>query len=71
VLKDYIVHTHAKDGKKGQMKEMPLGEGDVNMAAWVAALDAIGYTGFLTIEREVGDNPLADIKMAISYLRTL
>jgi len=71
VLKDYIVHTHAKDGKKGQMKEMPLGEGDVNMAAWVAALDAIGYTGFLTIEREVGDNPVADIQMAINYLRTL
>jgi L-ribulose-5-phosphate 3-epimerase len=71
VLKDYIVHTHAKDGKKGQMKEMPLGEGDVNLVAWVSALDAIGYKGFLTIEREVGDNPVADISKAIGYLRTL
>ncbi len=71
VLKDYIAHTHAKDGKKGVLKEMPLGEGDVNLPAWVAELDAIGYDGFLTIEREVGDNPVADITKAISYLRTL
>jgi sugar phosphate isomerase/epimerase len=71
VLKDYIAHTHAKDGLKGQMKEMPLGEGDVGFPEWIAELDAIGYDGFLTIEREVGDNPVADITMAVDFLRTL
>ena len=71
VLKDYIAHTHAKDGQKGVLKEMPLGEGDVNLPAWVAKLDAIGYDGFLTIEREVGENPVADITKAITYLRGL
>jgi len=71
VLADYIVHTHAKDGLAGQLKEVPLGEGDVDLARWVAALDDIGYDGFLTIEREVGENPQADIEKAVSFLRTL
>ena len=29
VLKDYIYHTHAKDGMRAQPREVPLGEGDV------------------------------------------
>jgi len=32
------------------------------------ALDKIGYKGFLTIEREVGDDPEADIKLAKDFL---
>jgi L-ribulose-5-phosphate 3-epimerase len=71
VLKDYIVHTHAKDGMKGVLKEVPLGEGDVNLPAWVALLDEIGYDGFLTIEREVGEDPVGDIAKAVQYLRSL
>lgn len=90
-LKDYIVHTHAKDGIKlldrdpeiiyglrpiedvieeGEaFREVPLGEGSVNWEKYLAALDAIGYHGFLTIEREVGDNPAADIGLAIRFLQ--
>lgn len=71
VLKDYIVHTHAKDGLRGQSKEVPLGDGDVDFPKWVALLDEIGYDGFLTIEREVGDDPVADIVKAVEFLRTL
>jgi sugar phosphate isomerase/epimerase len=70
-LADYIVHTHAKDGMKGEMKEVPLGEGDVDFPKWVALLDEVGYGGFLTIEREVGDNPVADIVKAVEFLRSL
>ena len=71
ILKDYIVHTHAKDGLKGVMKEVPLGEGAVNFPHWVALLDEIGYDGFLTIEREVGDDPVGDIAKAVAFLRRL
>jgi sugar phosphate isomerase/epimerase len=71
VLADYIVHTHAKDGLKGRMKEVPLGAGDVDLARWVQLLDEIGYDGFLTIEREVGENPEADIVKAVEFLRGL
>lgn len=87
-LKDYIVHTHAKDGRKlldrdpeitygiienaikegAAFEEVPLGEGNVDFPGWLKALDDIGYHGFLTIEREVGDDPAADIRRAVSFL---
>ena len=70
-LKPYIVHTHAKDGLKDVMKEVPLGEGAVDFPKYVALLDEIGYDGFLTIEREVGDDPVGDITKAVRFLRAL
>ncbi len=94
-LKDYIVHTHAKDGIQLQscdprqvygafadggftelvettgelFREVPLGEGDVDWGTYLSALAEIGYSGYLTIEREVGDNPERDIRNAIRFLR--
>lgn len=88
-LKDYIVHTHAKDGRRlfekdpevvyGMAKseivtgpsfeEVPLGEGDVMWDDYLAALNDIGFEGFLTIEREVGDNPAKDIAKAVEFLK--
>ena len=49
--------------------EVPLGEGSVNWKEYLDALEAIGYNGFLTIEREVGDNPEKDIRAAVEFLR--
>ena len=49
--------------------ELPLGEGDVNFDVYLPALAATGYNGFLTIEREVGDQPEKDIEMAVKFLR--
>ena len=90
-LKDYIVHTHAKDGVMVQKtnpefiygvtptpedvrgatfyRELPLGEGGVNFPAYLRALERVGYRGFLTIEREAGDDPVKDIKDAADFLR--
>ena len=88
-LKDYIVHTHAKDGIKlqnvdaeqiynrideaahsgRQYIEMPLGQGHVDFDNYLKALEEVGYRGFLTIEREVGENPSADISLAADFLR--
>ncbi len=91
-LRDYIVHTHAKDGRKlrennpeiiyGVIRpdvvptgrgfiEVPLGEGDVPFPKYLAALEDIGYRGFLTIEREAGENPEADIVLAADFLRDI
>ncbi len=89
-LKDYIVHTHAKDGvmlERGNpewiygvlktpedvasiqfFEEVPLGTGSVDYPAYLQALDDIGYTGYLTIEREVGTDPAADIALAMQFL---
>ncbi|TVY02981.1 sugar phosphate isomerase/epimerase family protein [Cohnella terricola] len=98
-LKDYIVHTHAKDGirlrevdprlvygalgfepmdhqkiaqdaESGDVfREVPLGEGGVDWDAYLKALRDIGYGGYLTIEREVGANPEADIAAAVKFLK--
>ncbi len=49
--------------------ELPLGEGNVDWDAYLAALRDIGYDGYLTIERETGDDPVADIEKAIIFLQ--
>ena len=88
-LKDYIVHTHAKDGIKlldrnpeiiygvceekmlldPAFKEVPLGQGAVPFKEYLNALTDIGFNGFLTIEREVGETPKDDIILAADFLR--
>ena len=94
LLKDYIVHTHAKDGimlDKNQdptavyhafavggvdalnacegFQEVPLGQGSIDWNAYLNALEDIGYKGYLTIERECGDDPVSDIVLAVSFLK--
>ena len=90
-LKDYIVHTHAKDGIQlkpfdtrrtyaakyfgleplsfsGYISEEPLSKGNVPWDKYLAALKDIGYEGYLTIERECGDDPSKDISEAVQFL---
>ncbi len=76
-LAKYIVHTHAKDGihlkdsdSPWPWQELPLGEGGVDWPNYLAALNDIGYKGFLTIEREAGPDPTADITKAIDFLKS-
>ncbi|MBQ6898377.1 MAG: sugar phosphate isomerase/epimerase, partial [Clostridia bacterium] len=49
-------------------EEVPLGEGSVPWDKYLAALEDIGFKGFLTIEREVGDDPAKDIATAVKFL---
>lgn len=51
--------------------ETPLGEGKVDFKAYIAALRAAGYDGYLTIERETGSDPIADIRLAKSMIEGL
>jgi len=72
-LQKYIVHTHAKDGIRGTKPpyvEVPLGTGNVDWPNYLAALEEVGYKGFLTIERECGNDPAADIKLAADFLKS-
>ncbi len=50
-------------------EEVPLGQGGVNWKEYLSALGGIGYRGFLTIERETGDDPAGDIRIAADFLR--
>ena len=49
--------------------ELPLGEGGVNFDTYLPALASTGFDGFLTVEREVGDDPEKDIRLAVDFLR--
>jgi sugar phosphate isomerase/epimerase len=49
--------------------ELPLGKGGVNFDLYLPELKKTGYDGFLTIEREVGATPEADIRLAADFLR--
>lgn len=61
---------HAEMAKMGQKYlELPLGQGDVNFDVYLPALKAAGFDGFLTIEREVGEQPEEDIRMAVQFLK--
>lgn len=71
-----VYDAFAKGGIAGfdfgvYFNETPLGEGSVAWDAYVHALKATGYDGFLTIEREVGINPIQDIQAAVTMLRGL
>ena len=50
-------------------REVPLGQGQVPWDAYLAALKKIGYDGFLTIERECGEDPEGDIRLAQTFLQ--
>jgi sugar phosphate isomerase/epimerase len=90
LLAPHVVSVHCKDGvwpdkskPESLGHEMPLGEGDVNLEQFVATLKKIGYTGPLTIEREValdqdmddrhkeGLSHLDDIRSAVRLLEKL
>lgn len=59
----FVHSVHCKDGKWSARpgvdwgREVPLGEGDVGMDKFVGTLQEIGYTGPLTIEREIPQEP--------------
>jgi len=51
--------------------EVPLGQGGVSFPYYLRALDDIGYHGYLTIEREAGEDRMGDVRRAIHFLRSL
>lgn len=70
-----IIYNFFAEGGIGDLRmddyfiETPLGEGDVDFPAYLAALRLAGFDGWLTIERETGTDPAADIGMAIQFLQ--
>ena len=74
--------VHCKDAKwaapeqrgKSWGSEVALGDGDVGMETYLRTLLELGYTGPLTIEREIAhdrDRQKADIGKAVNLLNSL
>jgi sugar phosphate isomerase/epimerase len=79
-LGPHVRSVHCKDGVWSDQpgvtwgREVPLGEGDVGMETYLKTLKEIGYTGPLTIEREIPEDPdrqKAEIGAAIELLTKL
>ena len=51
--------------------ETPLGMGQVDFPKYIEALKKIGYDGYLTVERETGENPREDIILAKNTIEAL
>ncbi|MFW6007163.1 MAG: sugar phosphate isomerase/epimerase family protein [Halanaerobiales bacterium] len=74
IFGEYIMGVHAKDGEypadgKKLGVEKAIGEGRVDFPALISGLEALGYEGSLTIEREIsGDRQIEDIKSGKKYL---
>jgi sugar phosphate isomerase/epimerase len=78
----YVRSVHCKDARWAAKNErgiswgteVPLGEGDVGMETYLRTLLRLGYTGPLTIEREIANDPerqKQDIGHAVRLLETL
>ena len=77
-----VKSCHCKDAKwapqeqrgTGWGQEVPLGDGDVGMETYLRTLKAVGYSGPLTIEREIAhdrERQKADIGHAVRLLTQL
>lgn len=49
--------------------ELPIGEGSVDFPRYLGALHAMKFSGYLTIEREAGNDRVGDITREVAYLR--
>jgi len=78
ILGPDIVHVHAKDAKVPLTpgvwgEEVPLGQGEVGMEAFLHALESVGYEGAIAIEREVGNQQdrIRDVGTGVDVLTRL
>jgi sugar phosphate isomerase/epimerase len=76
ILGPDIRSVHVKDARRPKVPgtwgdEVPLGEGEVNIKAFLQALKKAGYKGPLCVEREVGDQEgrMRDVAHGIRYIR--
>lgn len=77
IFGEYVMGVHGKDGMypvNGRELgiEKPLGQGRVDYPKFIAKLKEIGYTGDITIEREIsGEEQKKDIMKAKELLESL
>ncbi len=76
ILAPDIRSVHVKDANRPKVpgtwgEEVPLGEGEVDIRAFLKTLRKVGYRGSLCIEREVGDQEgrIRDVAHGIRFVR--
>jgi sugar phosphate isomerase/epimerase len=75
ILGRHIGHVHVKDATSSNNPgtvwgtEVPFGTGQVPPREFLRALEDVGFTGPLAIEREAGETRIKDIAFAIETLK--
>lgn len=70
IIYDFFAYGGIEDMRLGEyFLEVPLGQGQVLWDEYLAELKNIGFNGYLTIERECGEDPEADIGLAVDFLK--
>jgi sugar phosphate isomerase/epimerase len=69
VLGSWIRQVHIKDARRTSVpgtwgQEVPAGSGEVDWCAFFGTLKTLNYTGSFVIEREAGEQRVADIRRA-------
>jgi sugar phosphate isomerase/epimerase len=75
LLGPWICQVHLKDAVRTKLpgtwgEEVPLGTGEVDWKAFFDTLNTLGFTDHLVIEREAGDQRVADIRTAKQVAET-
>ncbi|HUR45650.1 MAG TPA: sugar phosphate isomerase/epimerase family protein [Candidatus Saccharimonadales bacterium] len=75
-LAPWLKQCHIKDANRTRTpgtwgEEVPAGTGQVDWKAFFTTLRSIGFRGNLCIEREAGNQRVADIKTAVQLLQGL
>lgn len=66
-----VIHTHARDVRAavgGAWHEVALGTGDVDWAEYLSALEAVGYGGYMAVDRASVPDRFEDVVAAVRYL---
>jgi sugar phosphate isomerase/epimerase len=72
-LMPHVRQIHIKDGIRTTVKgewgeEVPIGDGEVDWAAFLGVLADHDYTGNMVIEREAGEDRVGDVRTAIARI---
>jgi len=75
-LGPWLKQCHLKDARRTRAKgtwgeEVVIGTGEVDWKAFFKTLDELKYTGNLCIEREAGNQRVADIQTARQFIQSL
>ena len=63
-----IKYVHLKDFRRDPFAFLPLGEGELDMAAILQALVTIKYTGWIAVELDAYSDPKAGAETSMRYL---
>jgi sugar phosphate isomerase/epimerase len=70
-----IAHTHARDARRSTVsrgaQEVPLGAGDIDWLSYIGSLVAVEYRGWLTIDRETGEDRQRDVERGVGFLKRM